>query len=338
MPNRARFKRFLDARSRVRLIVQSLPFDFDPASYPDGPLPSFFYGGGSGWTISAGKVVNSIDGDLEKFNDGSFEGSYASGLSSALSKGGSPIVSESSDSHSGQKAQQFTATASTQSLTQTIYGLTIGSWVVASVWGKRLTTLGTGTARPVSQAGGGAFTDLVYTRHPIAFRTTATSKSFNVIREEGTLNFDTYVVDDATFKQAETQEVFRVIASESENVRVTATITSAEYYAVTGVVARVDSLDNPLNYLVVYRTITNIYLDKVVNGVATNLINSSTAFTGTETLGLWVRGNEASIYRNGGKIGATQTVPDTTDKFHGYFSVGLGGNKEAALSVIANPF
>ena len=148
--------------------------------------------------------------------------------------------------------------------------------------------------------------------------------------------FDTVISDDGSFKPLTLADLFLTRPATQANVIVKADWTpDALGHTHCGIVARLDSTSNPLNYLLALVTLDkNGYqyatLHKVVNGVLTTLItNTYAAFVAGAYLEVRCDGNTISLWYNNVQVGANQTVNDAgilNNKIHGVFSTD-GGNK-----------
>jgi len=315
----------------------ALPYTYNPSTQPDGSLPVELSSPGTGWAVSSGVVVNTPAG-TSKMTNGNFEGAFSSGLAASFGKSVSPTVAESADAHGGSKAQAFTAGAKSDFIYQPNLAVTVNAFVNAVVWGKRLTTTGAGTARGVFQNGMGDFTHTDYTKHVITVMANSTPKTFSVIREEGTTNLDSYVIDDAEVVELVTTNVFCTALTKTPNIKV-AVVTTRDGLSMSGAVARLNSRAAPTDYLIAYvgGSGVGVYLDKVVAGVPTNLTSGTPTITAGGKIEIWVQGTSAALYYNDVKIGSTVTVPASSATLHGYFDA-YGGNSLGSLTLTAYPF
>jgi hypothetical protein len=116
--------------------------------------------------------------------------------------------------------------------------------------------------------------------------------------------------------------------TDDEMVSADVTISGSPYKA--GVFSRASSLQ-PNDFLLAYRDNTKVYLDAVVDGVTSNLINNSLPVVPGAAIEIWSQGAEASLYYDKSKVGATVETPVLTGTYHGTFDQ-YGGNTIANLA------
>jgi hypothetical protein len=88
-----------------------------------------------------------------------------------------------------------------------------------------------------------------------------------------------------------------------------------------GLVARVNSLEDPTYYLMAWHDRTNAYLAKIEDGAYTNLITAAASYSAGAKLVLVVQGTSAELYYNNARIGAVQTVPASSATIHGMYGL-----------------
>ena len=90
-----------------------------------------------------------------------------------------------------------------------------------------------------------------------------------------------------------------------------------------GVVACLDDLATPANFLLAYHDGTNAHLEKCVAGVYTSLVNTAAAYAANAPIRIIKDGTSVDLFYNNVKIGATQTVNDAgimSNTIHAKFS------------------
>jgi hypothetical protein len=313
-----------------------LPYAFNPSG--GDPLPDFFLGGAVPSVIAGVLYLAPTEG-VERITNPGFEGAYTAGLAASWGKTGLPTISEeNADVHSGLAAQKFTAVAQNNAITQSINPTVANRLYHASVWGKRLTTVGAGTARALYGSAFGFYTAAAWTQLHITLSETAASRTFVVISENGTTNFDDYLIDDASVKEILIPTTIRVIRTNTADVKVSVALPSVPTAVMrAGVVARVDDVANPQNYLCAYYNGTAIKLDKYEAGVKTELITDTIPFVAGAKVEIWVQGTTAQLRYNNSQIGVDQVVAASSANRHGLYST-YGSNALGEFSLIANPF
>ena len=134
------------------------------------------------------------------------------------------------------------------------------------------------------------------------------------------------------------KSLFNTILAPTPDVIVSTELTfPAASNAGGGVVARLDSINDPKTYLLVWADRTYIYLESFVNGTRTRITTSAYTYSAGQKVELRVRGTEAVLYYNNVAISTAQTVPASAHTRHGYFSP-HGGNTLGVLTVTAYPF
>ena len=90
-----------------------------------------------------------------------------------------------------------------------------------------------------------------------------------------------------------------------------------------GIVACLDSITTPANFLIATHNGTNAILTKCVGGTYTQLITGAAAYADGREISIIKNGTDASLYYNGVQIGTTQTVSDAgiiNNTLHGLFT------------------
>jgi len=183
-------------------------------------------GAGVAWSGATGSIVSNqlvITPSLaitEKAVDTGYETAYVSGLCGSLTKAGSPNVAESADAHGGSKAQQFTATATSDKLYQTAaLGLSSANWYNFSVWAKR-TSGSSGTVK-IGSVSGQSIVSPTYEKLTYTFKPGSEPVD---VRETGS-SFDTVLIDDKSLKQITLSTCFQTTTLSTKDVELRAKFT-----------------------------------------------------------------------------------------------------------------
>lgn len=141
------------------------------------------------------------------------------------------------------------------------------------------------------------------------------------------ITFDNVSVKELTFADL----LIKPLQSITPDVIFTVPLTLPDAYMQGGICLRVDDLDDPQNYILVYadRKAAKISVYKVEDGVYTAL-QTDQSFTYVEDAELVasISGTSLSVFYNNALVGAAMTVPASTDKYHALFatddSIGFG--------------
>jgi hypothetical protein len=168
-------------------------------------------GGGLTWTdagnasIAGGVLSIGPSLGVEKYTDPGLEATYTGGKCDTLTDlDGTPTLTESADSHSGTKAQQFLADAIGELVGMPSIALTIGKWYRQGVWAKRLAGTRGATYFIVTDGSGliipGYITSATYVELFATYRQIGANSIYSRIREGSSTTFDTVVFDDYSLK------------------------------------------------------------------------------------------------------------------------------------------
>lgn len=282
----------------------------------------------------SGKTNTPTLDPVNLLTDPDLEGAYVAGLCSALTKSGSPTLTQDVITpHAGLSAQSFKAAVANNSVRYANVTPVVQKWYEFGIWGKR-TAGATATAHATLDQVGGMpaqstnllpFDSAVYQlrRH---VKRSASSASFvpYAILESGASGFSDYTVDDAYLRQVVENTMFGLRNMPG------ATVWKARYtydmLGIAGVVAKANSESSPSSFLVAYYwyrsgvDLCYCVLDKYVNGVCVNLIATWTNQPGAggghaplNTQWLEIRnpaGNVYQLFHKDVQIGTDQTVND----------------------------
>ena len=246
---------------------------------------------GTTWSVSGGKGINTPIGG-EQLVDGGLEGAYTAGLHTSFTKAGSPTVAQSSDSHSGTKAQSFASTTGSDMI-DTSPADTVGQWKRVSVWAKQ-SSIGAGRVNLAKSDGAnfmlvGTISSGSYTKYVRTYRAIASGNNYiRVYAPAG--GSDTVIVDDLSLQTLNLSDLLSLHPSSTPDVFAGIDITVIAGTQV-GLALNWDSSSNPQNGVLVYFDGTNCKIDKCVAGVWTNVLSSAA------TVSRLIVGKIASSYR-----------------------------------------
>lgn len=299
-----------------------------------------------GWQIISEKAVNSPQDSANLLTDPSLEGSYTAGKNNNLTAVLAPIVSQSADSHSGAKAQQFQANAGGASLTWPSVAGLVNQWFVARVWRKRLSGAGTDNRWGVSQTGaipssniaGKGLTSSIYERDELSLFSTSTNPiSVTGTNEVSGSPFPVIVFDDGELTTITNSSVpaLQDFGNKDIVLKLVPPNTFSDYVDSTllGLMLRADSTVDPTSYIMVSirRRQGNAFLLvsvwKKVGATVTALLTDQliTTVVSGAFLSVSMIGNNLSVYYNDVQVGTTQVISDAlliNNTIHGMFSVG----------------
>lgn len=150
-------------------------------------------------------------------------------------------------------------------------------------------------------------------------------------------------LDNYSVRQLAAPSLFTTIVGTSSSQTAAAKIATLTTGIQSGVVALLDSANNPQNFLIAYHNGTSVLLDKCVAGVYTNLITATVAFTANAQIEIRrPSGNLFQLWYNGTQRGTDQTVSDAgiiNNTLYGLFSTHSGGTfSEFSLGGVVIPF
>jgi|GEM_PF-6541961 len=245
--------------------------------------------------------VNPTTSGIELLADTSLEASYTGGLCSSLTKVGVGTTIQSSDSHTGTYAQDFTPVSGSPRLLWNKVTPTLNLWYRASMWAKKLAGNTTTFAfvnslnsysTPINSA--------TYVKYVVSTRTTTTDQ-MEVRCLGGT---DDVIFDDGSLQ---TLNIPSLMATSnmylSDNLAIYANITLA-IGSNCGFVLNLDNEVNPKYYILGFITYKNastknVELIKCVNGVYSDIAAStSITYVNGGELKLAKLGTTISLYYN----------------------------------------
>jgi hypothetical protein len=210
---------------------------------------------------------------------------------------------------------------------------TIGNWIQYQF---EITSLGTGS---FGCRFGSAFGPAVQATGSYSHTGRATSSTLGV-RTSTTPT--TGSIDNVFAKTISLPSLFATITGSSPAQTAAAKIATLITGRQSGVVALLDSVSNPQNFLIAYHNGTSVLLDKCVDGVYTNLITTSVAFVANAQIEIRrPSGNTFQLWYNGNQRGTDQTVSDAGiigNTIYGLFSTHTNEFSEFSLDGVVIPF
>lgn len=280
-------------------------------------------------------ITPSIIGSNLITTDPGLEANYTSGKCDTLTKSGSPTLAQSSDVHGGAKAQQFQASAINDRVNTSNLNLATNGYYRGSVWCKRL-----------SGSGGTAKVRILNTINNFYGQTPITNSDYyqyvvstlclvgtNIVLypaiDTGSSNYDQVVVDDLEVYKLSLSTCFgpKIFRTPTGNIRLRTRLSPVNGNPI-GAWINVDDPSNPLNAVIVQIDGNQIELYKLVNGTYSRVYQSALAWVDGDELGVDKSETNYILYRNGAKIGTTQTISDATiinNTNHLQFSTHPGG-------------
>lgn len=278
---------------------------------------------GANLSIVGGRLVISPTLGAEMFGDPGLEGTYTAGKANVLTDSGpGGTFVQSADAHAGSRAQQWTASGTSQNYLYRAAG-TQYNWYRMSAWGKR--TAGTaGQVKMNTTSGGNVGWPQRATNSPNLLITSATwaQYRFNQIQsaasfldvygaiQSGTTGYDTVISDDFS-KRAITYSTMLAFFTKNygPNVNVKARL-KMTCGCPAGVAARIDSTSNPQNSIeLVHDGDATLCLLQKKAGVYTKVYeNTALPYCEDAAIQLRVNGNTAQVFYNGVQIGADQAI------------------------------
>lgn len=235
------------------------------------------------------------------------------------------------DVHGGSQALRVTSTEGTSDRAEQVVTLAVGNWVRLLGWGKRgsqgtqqVFNLGNTTAPVVAVA------TTSYAQYSTYGRVTTANPIVRLYANQNTGAVGDYgIYDDVSVKALTTNTLFAVTTGAADFNKVIARITQHDGVSVCGVVASLDSISSPANFVIaLHDGVTTVSMFKCVAGTYTSLVSTSSVYavggqieirkTANTTYQLWYKGVQR---------GTDQTISDAGIKdntLHGAFNVSSG--------------
>lgn len=260
-------------------------------------------GGTWSYNSATGVWTNAPLKGPETILKGDFESGFTAGVGNDWSLYGTPTstADETVIVYSGSHSQKVVANAANQGVTCD-YGGTVGLWMWAS-------------ARLYAESGGARLVLAGGNFNKATTITGAFEEVSGVFQANGNFGVylrstgaNTFYGDAVSKKQLLPSSLFAARNFGQQVPFVVNATFDAGYCA--GVVTRLDNPANPLNYVLCWHDRTNIRLDKVINGVVTNLLTSAVAYVAGAKIGVVPSGDNFQATYNEVNIGAPQAAAD----------------------------
>ena len=290
-------------------------------------------GGGANWDIQTNKARNSPTAGTAIIGGDTLNGNMETGdPPTGWSAGGGTVIDGVADERTGGMGSQSLDVAragSNYPSSGRSCTTVVGTWYLFTAWKRNVDSTGGISLQLSDDSTGAWFSGDAFSA------VTDWAQVIAVARAEGTaaqVVFDVDATGDPNGVSGRGDDVILAPLTLSD------LISGADYgysdvlvnadLAVTagtqaGVVACLDDLATPANFLLAYHDGTNAHLEKCVAGTYTSLISTAAAYGAGRTIRIIKDGNQVDLFYNNAKIGATQTVNDAgiiSNTIHGTFS------------------
>ena len=226
--------------------------------------------------------------------------------------GTTTINRDSTNQHSGTYCVRIDVDSSSNNseLSQNVTGQTVGDWYLCSWWMKASTAGKTARYYLPNLVSGGPLTlnpvPTDWTQYFFVDRTANVSLA-HYCRINAAANSSIYF-DDLSTKKITLASTFAGVTQASADMDISAPVTLAALGTRAGVVARLDSLVTPANFLIASHDGTRARLTQCKAGVYTELVNTAVTYAAGAAVRIWVSGTTAKLYYNGAQVGTNQTI------------------------------
>lgn len=243
---------------------------------------------------------------------------------SGWSSSGSPTSNAQSaeQAHSPTNSRKVVTDASAEGCSQSVSGHANNTWYQATAWvygtdgsglqvllGSMLTGLAYG-------ASNGAWGQVAH-----CGRSVSGSGSVTIRANAAT----TFYVDDVSVKALTLASLLSTVALAGQADGRFRTRVTLDANSQAGMVLRLDDATTPANAILCWRDRSKVYLEKVVAGAYTTLINTTTTYVAGQVLECRCNGDQVAVWYGGSQVGATQTISDgVTNTRHGLMSTWAG--------------
>lgn len=230
------------------------------------------------------------------------------------------------DAHGGSQALRVTSTEGTSDRAEQVITAAVGLWLQMSGWAKR----GTGTQQVFNLGNTTApiipVATTSYAQYFLTGRVTSANPIVRLYANQNTGAAGDYgIYDDVSVKALTLNELFVITTGPADFNRVVGRIAYHGATAVCGVVASLDSISSPANFVIGFHDgNTTATLMKCVAGTYTSLLTATTPYTAGEQIEIRKTTNTTyQLWYKGAQRGADQTVSDAGIKdnvLHGGFN------------------
>ena len=128
-------------------------------------------------------------------------------------------------------------------------------------------------------------------------------------------------VDNVVFRPLTLSQLISVTDTSTRDCICTVAISTTPAGTQAGLAIGIDSATDPKYGVIAYHDGTSCKLDKLVNGVWTNVISAVATFSANAEIRVIRDGTSFRLYYNNAQVGATSTVADVGDyTLHGLFN------------------
>ena len=290
-------------------------------------------GGGANWDIQTNKARNSPTAGTAIIGGDTLNGNMETGdPPTGWSAGGGTVIDGVADERTGGMGSQSLDVAragSNYPSSGRSCTTVVGTWYLFTAWKRNVDSTGGISLQLSDDSTGAWFSGDAFSA------VTDWAQVIAVARAEGTaaqVVFDVDATGDPNGVSGRGDDVILAPLTLSD------LISGADYgysdvlvnadLAVTastqaGVVACLDSLATPANFLLAYHDGTNAHLEKCVAGTYTSLISTAATYAANAPIRIIKDGTSVDLFYNNAKIGTTQTVSDAgiiSNTIHGTFS------------------
>jgi hypothetical protein len=295
---------------------------------------------GATWAVSGGNAYNTPALGSELLTNGDME------LDSSWTNFATPTANERSSAQvrSGTYSRKFVSDGIGDGILSANFSMSAFVWYRLEGW------LYTPSLAITISRNNGAVADFAQTMTshstwtPIRMGVRAISSGSNAIRIQASTAgaANEHFADDFSVKAISLPSLFATIAGASSNQTAAAKIATLTTGIQSGVVALLDSVSSPANFLIAYHNGASVYLDKCVAGTYTNLVTTTVAFTANAQIEIRrPSGNTFQLWYSGTQRGTDQTVADAGiigNTIYGLFSTHTSEFSEFSLGDVVIPF
>lgn len=278
--------------------------------------------GGSTWSVSGGKMLNTPTLGEDIVTNGNMEtGDPPTGWS-----GYSTITVSRGDAHTGDYGIKGVSNTDDSGIVQNLTTVT-GTMYKYSMWLKRESGTNSilhGISGVITFPNENIDSTWVnFKASKVAVDTVTPYKSILL----GTSGDTTYHMDDVVVKPITLSTTMNTFQTSTPDVIATVSLSAIKVGTQSGVVLNLDSVVNPQNFIVAYHDGLYVRLDKCVNGTWTNVISDISLTYVDKELRVIKDGTTYRLYHNNALIGTSQTISDASiinNTRHGLFSTDAG--------------
>lgn len=295
---------------------------------------------GTTWSASGGKALNTPVAGTEKVSNSDMETDDP------------PASWVASNSTLSQVADERTGGAGSKSLGlarngadsfNTIQKITtvVGTWYALNYWIKNVDAVGGRVMLEDTSSGTlwaqgvGNYNDVTWANKIFTGRALDTDGRVRAFGYSTGADGVSVRYDDVSLKPLTLSELIATTETSTRDVIATVAIATTPAGTQAGLAVGINSATDPTYGVIAYHDGTNAKLDKIVNGVWTNVISAAATWADNAEIRVIRDGTTFRLYYNNAQVGATSTISDVGDyTLHGLFST-YSGNRLDNFSVYA---